>query len=337
MSEPAVSIVMPVRDAAATLPACLTSIQRQSLRKFELIAIDDGSSDDSAALLQEYARHDARLHVLQAGRIGLVAALNQGVAAARAPFIARMDADDLMHEDRLSEQYAYLCRHPEIALVATQVELFPAEHIRAGYREYVRWQNACLDPAEIAANIYVEAPFAHPSVMLRRSALDMLGGYIDGPFPEDYELWLRMHEAGLRMAKLPRVLLAWRDHAERASRTDPRYARAALDRLRARFLARDPRLHNGRELVIWGAGRNTRLRARHLIEHGMSPCAWIDIDPKKIGHCVWGVPVYAPAWLRREPRPFVLVYVTTHGARELIAATLAEMGYRIAEDYLAVG
>jgi hypothetical protein len=248
-----------------------------------------------------------------------------------------MDADDLMHAERLATQQAYLDQHPEIALLGTQVELFPAEHIREGYREYLRWQNQCITPAQIADNIYVESPFAHPSVMLRRAAIERVGGYVDGAFPEDYELWLRMQQAGMRMAKLPRVLLAWRESDSRASRVDPRYARAAFDQLRARYLARDARLQSGRPLVIWGAGRKTRLRARHLLDQGAQPIAWIDIDPRKIGHVVWELPVHPPGWLDQRHRPFVLIYVTSHGAREYASGLLEGMGYRVGEDYLAVG
>src|SRR5258706_995906 len=249
---PAISIVMPFRDAAATLPDCLISIQRLTFADFELLAIDDGSDDSSAAIVQRAAQHDGRVRLLQPGRVGLVAALNLGVAQARAALIARMDADDLMYDERLAAQHAYLEQHTEIALVAVQVELFPPERIREGYREYVRWQNQCVTPKQIANNMYVESPFAHPSVTLRRGALEQLGGYADGPFPEDYELWLRMQQAGMRMAKLPRVLLAWRERDDRASRVDPRYSREAFDALRAGFLARDPRLQSERPLVIWG-------------------------------------------------------------------------------------
>jgi glycosyltransferase involved in cell wall biosynthesis len=334
---PAISIVLPFRDAAATLPKCLESIQRQTFADFELLAIDDGSADGSAAIVEQLARQDGRVRLLRPGRVGLVAALNLGVAQARAALIARMDADDLMHAERLAAQHAHLEQNPEIALVAAQVELFPPERVREGYREYVRWQNQCLTPQQIADNIYVESPFAHPSVMLRRAAIEQLGGYVDGPFPEDYELWLRMHQAGMRMAKLPRVLLSWREHDDRASRVDPRYGREAFDALRARFLARDPRLQSDRPLVIWGAGRKTRLRARHLLDQGARPVAWIDIDPRKIGHVVWGLPVHPPGWLDQRPRPFVLVYVTSHGAREFAAGLLAQWGYQVGDDYLAVG
>jgi glycosyltransferase involved in cell wall biosynthesis len=336
-STPEISIVLPFFDAAATLPECLASIQRQTFAPYEVLAVDDGSADGSAAIVRKAAGQDARIQLLQPGRVGLVAALNLGIAHARGPLIARMDADDIMHDERLAAQFAYLQQRPEIALVAAQVELFPPDQIRAGYREYIRWQNQCLTPDQIAANIYVESPFAHPSVMIRRDVLAELGGYDEGPFPEDYELWLRMHQAGARMAKLPRVLLAWRERADRTSRVDPRYDREAFDRLRASFLARDPRLGGGRELVVWGAGRKTRLRARHAIERGIRPSAWIDVDPRKIGHVVWGLPVRPPEWLDRCPRPFVLVYVTSHGAREYAAGLLSRWGYQVGVDYLAVG
>lgn len=336
--SPDISIVLPCRNVGATLPACITSIRRQTLTAYEVLAIDDGSTDGTAAELAAWAAADARVQVLSTGGAGLVAALNLGLAAARAPLIARMDGDDVMHPQRLALQHAYLAAHPELALLATQAVLFPARAVRGGYREYVRWQNSVVSPADVAAAIYSEAPFVHPTVVIRRDVLRELGGYADGPFPEDYELWLRMHRAGLGMAKLPKVLLGWREHPERTSRRDPRYARAAFDELRAQYLAQDPRLQQGRELVYWGAGRPTRQRARRLIAQGFPVAAWIDIDPRKIGQVIWGARVERPEWLaERRPRAFVLIYVTNHGAREMVEPLLAQWGYRAGEDYLWVG
>jgi glycosyltransferase involved in cell wall biosynthesis len=335
---PAVSIVLPFRDEAAYLPECLASIRAQTLAAWELLAIDDGSDDGSAELVQSLAAQDARVRLLRPGRVGLVAALNLGIAEARAPLIARMDADDLMHPDRLRAQHEYLHDRPDVALAATQVELFPPDEVQGGYLEYVRWQNSVLEPEQVAREIYVESPFAHPSVMARTEVLRAAGGYADGPFPEDYELWLRLHAAGHRMGKVPRVLLRWRERSGRTSRVDPRYARDAFDLLRADFLVRDPRVAAGHEIVVWGAGRRSRLRARLAMDRGIHPAAWIDIDPRKIGHHVWGLPVHPPEWLAgRDPRPFILVYVNNHGARDLIAARLSEMGYSPGDDWLGIG
>lgn len=304
---------------------------------WELVAIDDGSTDGSAAVVKTAAARDPRIRLLTPGRVGLVTALNLGLEESRAELVARMDADDLMAPVRLAMQVEHLSEHTAIDLVSCQVRLFPENEIRAGYSEYVRWQNACLTAEDVSAEIYVESPFAHPSVVFRRQRVLDAGGYREGMFPEDYELWLRLHAAGRLMEKLPRVLLDWRESPERLSRTDSRYGRDAFDRLRADYLARDPRMKTGREVVFWGAGRRTRQRARHLVAHGVAPSAYIDIDPRKIGKRLGDIDVRPPEWLERLDKPLVLAWVTSHGARDLIAARLGGMGYVRGRDWLGVG
>jgi len=337
-TTPAVSVVMPVRNACATLDACLDSIQAQTLTDFELIVVDDASEDASRALVAGRATGDARIRLLRGPQRGLVACLNAGLDAARAPLVARMDGDDIMARERLAVQSQYLREHASIDVVASRVRAIPCDELGAGMREYLRWQNACLSPLALRDEIYVECPMTHPSVMYRRAVVSAAGGYRDGDFPEDYELWLRLSESGHRMAKIDRCLLDWRQHEGSLSRRDPRYSRDAFDRLRAQYLVRDSRLDRARPLAFWGAGRRTRLRARHVLARGFAPRVWIDVDAKKIGNCLQGAPVVAPGWLRdRQPRPFVLVWVASHGARDRIADSLGAMGYARGEDYLAVG
>ncbi len=336
-APPAVAVLLPFYNAAATLAETLDSIQAQTLETFSLIAVDDGSDDDSAQIVRERMQHDPRITLLQPGRQGVVGAMNSALHHSRSPLAARMDADDIMHPERLARQSAFLHAHPEITLVGSRVRLFPEALIQDGFAEYIRWQNACISPDEIAHNIYVELPIAHPSVMFQRERVLSAGAYRDGDFPEDYELLLRLHQYGHRMAKLPEVLLSWRDGSERLTRTDKRYERVAFDRIRAKYLARDPRLRHSRTLAFWGAGRNTRKRVAHLQNHGFHPSAWIDIDPRKIGNTIDGAPVVGPAWLDRREKPFVLSYVTNHGARKRIADELREMGYTEGKDYLMVG
>jgi len=303
-----------------------------------LLAVNDHSTDDSVAIVTARARVDRRIRLLHNPRHGLVAALNHGLNVAQAELIARMDADDLMHPERLALQFEHLRCHDEITVLGTRVELISETPITAGLKEYLRWQNQCVSSEQISDDIYLETPFAHPSVTFRRRAIHSAGGYRDGAFPEDYELWLRLHRLGERMVKLPRVLLQWRDWPRRTSRVDPRCSRDAFDRLRAEYMASDPRLNSGeRDLAIWGAGRKTRRRVDPLLEHGFRPNVWVDIDPRKIGNRIDGVPVVAPQWLQREPKPFVLCYVATHGARELIEYELHRYGYRKGKDYLQVG
>lgn len=329
---------MPVRDAAPTLRACLESIAAQTFTDYELVAVDDGSRDDSARILTAAADRDRRIRVLRQPATGLVAALNAGLAACRFDLVARMDADDRMHPERLRLQRDAMVADPGLAVLGSRVALLPGAATARGLVEYLRWQNGCVTPEAIANDLYVESPFAHPSVMFRAPVVAAAGGYRDGPFPEDYDLWLRLAQRGARMAKRPEVLLEWRDLPGRLSRTDPRCAREAFDRLRAHYLARDPRVRAAREGVcFWGAGRRTRRRVAHLLREGVRPRIWIDVDPRKIGNVIEGARVVAPAGLRALERPFVLSYVANHGARDDIARALTRQGLEAGRDFLSVG
>lgn len=339
MAVPVVSILMPFRDAGETLAPCLESIASQTLGDFECLCIDDGSTDHGPEILAATQAGDGRFRRLRSPGVGLVAALNAGLTRARAPLVARMDADDLMHPERLSLQTAAMRRDPALTVLGTRVRAFSEAPLTKGFAAYVAWQNSCVSEQDIARDIFLESPLAHPSVMFHAAPVRAAGGYRQGPFPEDYELWLRLHRHGDRLGKLPQTLLHWRDHPARLSRRDPRCARGAFDRLRAAYLAADPRLiaRRGR-LAIWGAGRRTRQRAAHLLERGFSPIAWVDVDPRKLGNRIAGAPVVPPTWLAsRQPRPLVLVYVANHGARVLIEAQLERMRYLKGVDYLHVG
>jgi glycosyltransferase involved in cell wall biosynthesis len=338
--RPAITVLMPVRDAVSTLDACMDSIGAQTFTDYELLVVDDGSRDGSMTIVSRHAGADSRIRVLRGPRSGLVACLNDGLAEARAPLVARMDADDLMHPERLGLQRRLLRERPRVDLVAARVRAFPAHALSAGMRAYVKWQNGCATVSAMRDEIYVESPVTHSSVMYRRAVVRDAGGYRDGDFPEDYELWLRLMAHGSRFAKIPRCLLDWRQSPNSHSRRDSRYARDAFDRLRATYLARDPRLAAGRPLAYWGAGRRTRGRAQHLVAKGFVPHVWIDIDPRKLGNRIDGAVVEPPDWLHgcaHATRPFVLGYVASHGAREEMAAALGAMGYRRGRDFLMVG
>ena len=212
-AAPLVSVLLPFHNAADTLADCIESIRAQTLADYEIIAVNDFSTDDSLHLLQAY--NDDRLNIIDNQHRGLVSALNTGLACCRAPLIARMDADDIMYPDRLLKQNEYMRAHHDVVLLAAQARKFPEASIRNGYREYMRWQNSVLSHDDIHKQIYIESPFAHPSVMFRRDSVIVAGAYRHGAFPEDYELWLRLLHRGHRMEKLAEVLLDWRESEQR--------------------------------------------------------------------------------------------------------------------------
>ena len=138
---------------------------------------------------------------------------------------------------------------------------------------------------------FVESPLVHPSVVLRTEALRALGGWRDGPFPEDYELWLRAIDAGRRFARLPEVLLRWRDTPSRLTRSDPRYGRDRFLATKLEALCRGPL--SGRPAVVWGAGPIGKSWSRALAAAGRAAAAFVEVDPRKIGTRIHGVPVLA--------------------------------------------
>jgi glycosyltransferase involved in cell wall biosynthesis len=330
-------VLLPFRNAAETIGDSIDSILSQTLTDYEIIAVNDCSVDQSVAILQQFG--DQRIRIIDNDHQGLVHALNKGLACCHAPLVARMDADDLMYPGRLKMQYNFMRRHHDVVLVATQARKFPEALVRNGYREYMRWQNSVIEPEDVNNQIYIESPFAHPSVMFRRASIIAAGGYRHGSFPEDYELWLRLFHHGYRMEKLPEVLLDWRESEQRLSRVSEHYSREAFDFIRAEYLSKDRRIHS-KPLAFWGAGRKTRRRAKRLISKGFAPAVWVDIDPKKIGNSIHGVEVVEPAWLEQASisgdKPFVLNYVTNHGARDITRNYLERIGYAIGRDYLEV-
>jgi hypothetical protein len=322
---PAISVLLPYRNSAATLDEAVASILAQRGVDLELIAIDDGSTDAGPALVAAHAAHDRRVVPIATGGVGIARALGAGLAVARAPLIARMDGDDVCAADRLARQRALLDGDPSLGLVATEVEPFPSDAVGEGLRHYVAWQNGLHSAAEHAREIFVEAPVCHPSVLLRRDALAAVGPWRDFAGPEDYDLWLRLAAAGWGLAKVPAVLFGWRHRPGRATFDDPRYAIARFVETKAPHLARTV-LATGRPLAIWGAGPTGKRLARALEPHGARADAFIDIDPRKHGRLARGVAVHPPA-LAVGLRHTVVVAVGSRGARAEIRARLTAMGH----------
>ena len=179
MKTPRVSILLPVFNAAATLAETLQSIQAQSCEDFEVVAIDDGSEDDSGDMLLEWSRRDRRFRTLLSDHRGIVEAPNRGLALCRGAYVARMDADDRMHPERLEKQLAWLEGDPNLSVVSCLVEIFPREETGEGMLVYEAWLNGLVDSAAIEREFFVESPIANPSAMMRREELVALGGYQD--------------------------------------------------------------------------------------------------------------------------------------------------------------
>lgn len=209
---PLLSVVVPVYNAARFLRDALESILEQDFSDFECIAIDDGSIDASAEILDEYAQRDTRLRVLHQPNAGIVKTLNRGICLAQAPFIARMDADDICLPGRFKTQLHYFLGRDDLGVLGGQIQLIDDQG------RLLRLVDYPAHGQELESFLRKGSPLAHPAVMFRKVTIEKAGFYRQAfRHAEDYDLWLRVHEAGYAIENLKIPLIAYRQHPEKVS------------------------------------------------------------------------------------------------------------------------
>ena len=339
MKNPQLSVILPCYNAEKNLEETLKSLAVQTYSNFEIIAVDDGSTDSTGLILEKWRKQDTRFKHISAPHGGVISASNVGMRACRAPYIARMDADDRTHPTRFEKQIAFLEKNREVAVVSSLVKAFPEKDVGGGFQVYIEWLNTLITDEEIKREIFVESPLPNPSVMFRKEWLLKMEGYQEHDnFPEDYDLYLRMYLAGANFAKIPEVLLEWREHPARITHTDSRYSLTNFLRAKAYYLARGP-LKGRDAIIIWGSGMKGRRLAKHLEDQHVPIVAFVDIDPKKIGRTRRGKPIIAPDALKdvwcQYNAPALLASVGSRGARQLIRKRLVNFGYVEGIDWWA--
>lgn len=233
--SPVISVLLPVRNGMPYLPAAIESLRAQTFCDIEILVIDDGSTDDTAAYLRSVC--DPRVRVLTPPSPGIAAALNAGLAAARGRYVARQDADDWSHPDRLRRQVSWLEARRDVDVLATAgafVDERGAPLESAWTRAVQRQWDAALTPDAIATLLPLTCCIIHGTVLLRTAVLRAAGGYDQAAVPaEDYDLWLRLLPAH-RFARLADTLYTWRiyDGSSSARRREEQLACVIAAKLR---------------------------------------------------------------------------------------------------------
>lgn len=335
VSAPPVSVLLPVRDGAEHLAEAAASLEAQTDPDFEVIAVDDGSTDATPDILAEWARRDPRVRVVRQDPRGIVAALERARSGARGRFLARMDADDVSEPRRFAAQRALMEQEVRLAGCGTRVRYFPRHHLRDGARRYEAWLNGASTPEEVAREMFVECPLAHPTFFLRASAVAEVGGYRERGWPEDYDLLLRLWGAGRALANVPEVLVHWREGEGRLSRTHPAYAPDAFVACKVHHL-RKTLLRGRRGAVLWGAGPVGKAFSRTLREAGTPLVAFAEVDPRKIGQEIHGAPVLDTSGGLGLEGVLHLAAVGQPGGRATLRGLLSGAGLRELRDFVAV-
>ena len=236
--------------------------------------------------------------------------------------------------DRLARQARMLEQTPSLALTTSAVRLFPESAVTDGMRRYADWLNSLDSEAALRRDLFIESPLAHPGVMFRRDVILRLGGYRDFDGPEDYDLWLRLNEAGERMAPCPGSVVWWRRHADQLTWRDPRYRPEAFLDLKLDVLLRT-RLAGAEAIAIAGAGRDGKRAGRALRDRGLRIDCWFELNPRKLGRRIHGGEVlsYDALPKRRARLPHVLAVVGVPGARETIRRDFTAAGLVEERDF----
>lgn len=286
-----ISVLLPVKNAASWLPDTIGSILAQDHRNWELIAVNDHSSDNSLEILHQFALQDLRVKVFENEGNGIIPALQLAMKHTKGDFITRMDADDLMPDKRLTSLVNMLIKKGIGHVITGEVRYFP-EPVSPGYKNYEQWLNERVKQQDHAAHLFRECVLASPNWMLHRKDAEQYALFENLEYPEDYDLVFRMHAAGLRFVGIEQPTLLWREHPLRTSRNSKIYQQASFFRLKLSWFFRLEK-NEQRTLALFGAGTKGKIVARYLIDNNI-PFRWYDLKAEKYGAGIFGQQIHSP-------------------------------------------
>ncbi|SHG33727.1 glycosyltransferase family 2 protein [Flagellimonas flava] len=331
MSNTKVSILIPFKDTELYLPECLDSVLAQTHNDWEVIAIDDGSSDNSPALMQHYAAKDERIQPYKNRGQGIIPALQMAYTKAAGNFVTRMDSDDIMVPERLEWMLNALHSHGKGHVAVGQVRYFSHRGISNGYERYETWLNSLTAEGKNYDEIYKECVIPSPCWMVHRTDFDISNAFNPNRYPEDYDLTFRFYANGLKVIPCDKVLHHWRDYDTRTSRTHEHYAQNYfLDIKLHYFLKLDYRPK--RPLVVWGAGYKGKTIAKRLLEMQIN-FVWLCDNPLKIGKKIYGKELVHFKTLKNLNHPQSIVTVANEAAQRDIKHFFSKVKQVPMHDY----
>ena len=325
-------MVLPVRNGEETLAQAVGSCLGQTMSDLELLLVVNGCTDRSEDIAKGFAREDRRVTVLKSARgLGVTGAMEAGLQKVTTPLVARMDADDIAHPERLARQFEMLSRNPLLDAVSCGVQMIDSQG--EGMNRYVEWVNGLGTPEAVARERFIECPIIQPSLLMRIGSVQRAGGYRQVDWAEDHDLFLRMLESGAQFGKVSEVLLAWRDSEGRLTRSDPAYGEDRVWEMKAHYLARLPSVKT-QGVAICGAGPIGKRLARLLTAQQVDVHGFFEVNVRKIGSTIGGVPVAGPDEFGTRWREAVLLSaVGVEGGRERVRELARSAGYAEGENF----
>ncbi|MGB0882280.1 MAG: glycosyltransferase [Vicingaceae bacterium] len=331
MESPLVSIIMPVKNTAHFLEQCLDSILNQTYTNWELLAVDDGSSDESFEILNTYSEKDTRVKPFKNNGKGIIDALRLAYSKSTGDFITRMDSDDIMTLDKLEVMTSNLLDNGNGHIAVGLVKYFSENELGEGFKRYEDWLNVLITKGTCFNEIYKECVIPSPCWMVYRSDFEKCGALRPNVYPEDYDLTFRFYINGLKPIPCDKILHHWRDYATRTSRTDENYADNTFITIKADYFLSQEYDYT-KNLVVWGAGRKGKALAKILIEKGID-FKWICDNPKKIGKHIYDKEMFAFSELKNIENAQSIVTVANQSAQLEIKKYFTALGQKSMRDY----
>ena len=329
--EDLISILMPFKNTALFLTECLESIQAQSIENWEVLAVDDHSSDSSRQILERFSNIDPRITVLDNKGKGIIPALRTAYAASSGRYITRMDSDDIMSPDKLGAMLGALKTHGPGYLATGQVKYFSETGISDGYARYERWLNRLTTSGTNYSEIYKECVIPSPCWMIGRADFEKCGGFNPDRYPEDYDLTFRFYQHQMQVIPSDKILHYWRDYPERTSRTSEHYALNYFLDIKIHYFLKLDR-DKDRPLVVWGAGGKGKTIAKTLVSES-HVFIWLCDNPRKIGRKIYGIKLHPYQILSGLENPQSIVTVANEEAQGEIREFFAQHSMVPQSDY----
>jgi len=331
MQEPLISILTPFKNTAEFLPECLQSICNQTYQNWELVIVNDHSTDNSLAVVEQFALKDLRIKVFQNEGTGIIEAMRTAFKHSKGDLITRMDADDIMTADKLEILGKLLIAHGKGHVAIGHVKYFSKNGIGDGYDRYGKWLNSLTSKGSNFSEIYKECVVPSPNFMVHLEDLIDCGDFQPDVYPEDYDLTFRFYKHGLKCIPCDQRTHYWRDYSTRTSRTHEHYNNNFFLEIKINYFL-ELEYDSNRPLTIWGAGAKGKTIAKNLVERNI-PFQWICDNPKKIGHIIYDQELLKFDYIKQLENPQSIITVANKEAQVQIKDYMNQQGMESMKDY----
>lgn len=332
MHKPLISILTPFKNTEFFLSECIESIIHQTYTNWELLIIDDHSTDNSYRLVENYVKKDSRIKLYKNDGEGIINALQLAFKKSKGDMITRMDSDDIMTPNKINILVNNLLTHGKKHVAVGLVKYFNVNGVGPGYKSYEKWLNELTKTGENYNEIYKECVIPSPCWMTFREDLIICGAFNPNIYPEDYDLTFRFYKHGYKCIPCNDVIHNWRDYSTRTSRTHIHYAQNHFTTLKTHHFL-DIDYNKDKTLVIWGAGTKGKLMASIFLDRNI-PFKWICDNPKKIGKDIYGKKLLAFNALSELKNTQSLITVANKNAQKEIRYYLSSLQLEPVKDYI---